>query len=111
MLYKWYILPIGGLYATYHLLGEPKTTIELVVDSKLFLFLCFTHGVVLLPVHISYSGGARLTSHDPINGFCIHPQSLNMELQNDAFTHGILLFPVADFQVNNVNLPGCNPNF
>ena len=24
----WYILPIGGLYATYHLLGEPGTTIE-----------------------------------------------------------------------------------
>ena len=28
VLYKWYILPIGGLYATYHLLWEPKTTIE-----------------------------------------------------------------------------------
>ena len=25
MVYKWYILPIGGLYATYHLLGEPET--------------------------------------------------------------------------------------
>ena len=25
---RWYILPIGGLYATYHLLREPKTTIE-----------------------------------------------------------------------------------
>ena len=29
MVYKWYILPIGGLYATYHLLGEPETTIDL----------------------------------------------------------------------------------
>ena len=28
-IYKWYILPIGGLYATYHLLGEPETTIDL----------------------------------------------------------------------------------
>ena len=28
MVYKWYILPIGGLYATYHLLGEPETTIK-----------------------------------------------------------------------------------
>ena len=27
-IYKWYILPIGGLYATYHLLGEPKTAID-----------------------------------------------------------------------------------
>ena len=29
MVYKWYILPIGGLYATYHLLGEPETTIDI----------------------------------------------------------------------------------
>ena len=28
VVYKWYILPIEGLYATYHLLGEPETTIE-----------------------------------------------------------------------------------
>ena len=32
MVYKWYILPVGGLYATYHLLGEPETTIEHWVD-------------------------------------------------------------------------------
>ena len=32
MVYKWYILPIVGLYATYHLLGllgEPETTIDM----------------------------------------------------------------------------------
>ena len=28
-LYTTYILPSGGLYATYHLLGEPETTIDL----------------------------------------------------------------------------------
>ena len=28
VVYKWYILPIGGLYAIYHLLGEPEATIE-----------------------------------------------------------------------------------
>ena len=27
-IYKWYILPIGGLYNPYHLLGEPETAIE-----------------------------------------------------------------------------------
>ena len=27
-LYTTYILPSGGLYATYHPLGEPETTIE-----------------------------------------------------------------------------------
>ena len=33
MVYKWYILPIGGLYATYHLLGEPETTIDVELPS------------------------------------------------------------------------------
>ena len=28
MVYKCYILPIGGLYATYHLLGEPERTTD-----------------------------------------------------------------------------------
>ena len=32
-IYKWYILPIGGLYATYHLLGEPETAIDLPYHS------------------------------------------------------------------------------
>ena len=36
--YKWYISgtkkPIGGLYATYHLLGEPETTVELWADPR-----------------------------------------------------------------------------
>ena len=31
MVYKWYILPIGGLYGTYHLLGETETAIETVI--------------------------------------------------------------------------------
>ena len=29
MVYKWYILPIGGLYGTYHLLREPGNSIDL----------------------------------------------------------------------------------
>ena len=32
-LYTTCILPSGGLYATYHLLGEPETTIEMTVES------------------------------------------------------------------------------
>ena len=36
MVYKWYILPIGGLYATYHILiREPETTIDFSPFSKL----------------------------------------------------------------------------
>ena len=43
--YTTYILPSGGLYATYHLLGEPETTIECIFgqnprlsEGKLFGF-------------------------------------------------------------------------
>ena len=32
MVYKWYILPIGWLYGTYHLLREPETAIEVTKD-------------------------------------------------------------------------------
>ena len=28
MVYKWYILPIGGLYTTYHPLQEPEKSID-----------------------------------------------------------------------------------
>ena len=28
-IYKWYILPIGCLFITYHLLGEPETAIDM----------------------------------------------------------------------------------
>ena len=38
-LYTTYILPSGGLYATYHLLGEPETTI----DEKEFRARCTWH--------------------------------------------------------------------
>ena len=38
MVYKWYILPIGGLYATYHLLGEPETTIDQKMVHHLWRF-------------------------------------------------------------------------
>ena len=37
LLYTTYILPSGGLYATYHLLGEPETTIDVLgFSSDLF---------------------------------------------------------------------------
>ena len=38
-LYTAYILPFGGLYATYHLLGEPETTIELNIIFILWYFV------------------------------------------------------------------------
>ena len=33
-IYKWYILPIGGLYSPYHLLREPETPIEDTVERN-----------------------------------------------------------------------------
>ena len=48
-----YILPSGGLYATYHLLGEPKTTIELSgVNSPYFMTSFWAH----LPKHSHHIG-------------------------------------------------------
>ena len=36
-LYTTYILPSGGLYATYHLLGEPEPTIDWIGKASPFL--------------------------------------------------------------------------
>ena len=36
-LYTTYTLPSGGLYATYHLLGEPETTIEKMVGFRAWM--------------------------------------------------------------------------
>ena len=43
MVYKWYILPIGGLYATCHLLGEPvqQPLISAKVSSFLLELSCY----------------------------------------------------------------------
>ena len=42
-IYKWYILPIGGLYATYHLIWEPKTTIEENMEIPGYLYMDIQH--------------------------------------------------------------------
>jgi len=34
VVYERYILPIGGLYATYHLLREPETTVDLCIAKE-----------------------------------------------------------------------------
>ena len=34
MVYKWYILPIGGFYITYHLSREPETAIDTRFDQR-----------------------------------------------------------------------------
>jgi len=35
VVYKWYILPIGELYGTYHLLREPGNSIEFSKPNRL----------------------------------------------------------------------------
>ena len=54
-LYKWYILPIGVLYATYHLLGEPETTIEKLTKIS----SCNPGGEEVFPKHPGAFGGGR----------------------------------------------------
>ena len=34
LIYKWYILPIGWIYATYHLLQEPKNPLQQVLQKN-----------------------------------------------------------------------------
>ncbi len=54
-IYKWYILPIGGLYVTYHLLREPETTID-----TLKIFKCAVQFVQIayLPLKIGHAKNA-----------------------------------------------------
>ena len=40
-----YILPSGGLYATYHLLGEPETTIDIFHVAVLGIFIMVTNRI------------------------------------------------------------------
>ena len=75
MVYKWYILPIGWLYITYHLLGEPETTIETcwvsycTIDYNLLLSgspICkhtHTAWVYLIPVGKGWEQGGWLNGH------------------------------------------------
>ena len=42
MVYKWYILPIGGLYTTYHPLQEPEKSIESTNGEKGMCILYIT---------------------------------------------------------------------
>ena len=58
MVYKWYILPIGGLYATYDLLREPKTTIDSLSCANLFQMGAF-------------AGCYRTSSHPPRISFVV----------------------------------------
>ena len=68
MVYKWYILPIGGLYATYHLLGEPETTIDLIAGLKgnQWVFISPDHKGPRLFLGRSLVGGVGLPVMRPI---------------------------------------------
>ena len=74
MVYKWYILPIGGLYATYHLLGEPETTIE--KDGEAILELRKKHEI-------------------PADDYVATPLKTNMTMEN----HGFLIGDASSFMV------------
>ena len=42
-IHKWYILPIGGLYGTYHLLREPETAIDKGGMLEPFIYPLISH--------------------------------------------------------------------
>ena len=77
-LYITYILPIGGLYVTYHLLGEPETTIE-----NRFCVEKSHHESLLISIHLSdrYTYAVCLIVQLSMNIiqmrlFCIHIPSI-----------------------------------
>ena len=85
MVYKWYILPIGWLYITYHLLGEPETTIETLLNWLKYSAL--NVDITLVGSCICLWDTLKLTSNNYIlHCFCIfcavphcHPLSPHWE--------------------------------
>ena len=68
---KWYILPIGGLYATYHLLGEPETSIEsTVVFQKQYTSGIYIYISGIFPANWRIKNA---TYHPPFTGTCKNP--------------------------------------
>jgi len=61
VVYKWYILPIGGLYGTYHLLREPGNSI----DKGKFTLMVNSHVDMHVKLPYDYDiGGSDLTSQE-----------------------------------------------
>ena len=64
-LYTAWILPSGGLYATYHLLGEPETTFDIVMSIHEIVWMA------IFPILIdgckwSQLGGGGGAQHLPV---------------------------------------------
>ena len=84
---KWYILPIGGLYATYHLLGEPETTIEIPYPKTPFSEK--KQPIACVCPSNALAGSAKTSCHDSGSakkqqqlsqfGTPIHPEKLEPE--------------------------------
>ena len=89
MVYKWYILPIGGLYATYHLLGEPETTLEFPLHSPHF----FSEVGCPAVIH-----SLKLTASLPLKigrnpkGNSSEP-TIHFQVRTVSFREGIIFFP------------------
>ena len=76
MVYKWYILPIGGLYTTYHLLGEPETTIDLPDLLVAHLFLRPVAGRAT-SIAVSTLGKVSGRPTSELHGFAVKLDHLN----------------------------------
>ena len=74
MVYKWYILPIGGLYATYHLLPEPEKSIDGTQNIVVCRYVSFSKGG-MFRFHVSFRGGGVLENW--VAFITITPRSLS----------------------------------
>ena len=101
MVYKWYILPIGWLYITYHLLGEPETTIETcwvsycTIDYNLLLSgspICkhtHTAWVYLVPVGKGWEQGGWLNGHGAMENIPFICSALSWWMQDFSKYEGL----------------------
>ena len=75
MVYKWYILPIGWLYITYHLVREPETAIDLRIDASAIITPLSVQRLVLQFMRFGWMfdvfdvfvlGGSAITTPSPM---------------------------------------------
>ena len=88
MVYKWYILPIGALYGTYHLLTEPGNSIDIIAArGKFTIHSLDSHAtkpyrmiwVILLRLHFS----AEFQDED---SFTVWETYIRIKFQSSSFT-------------------------
>ena len=90
MVYKWYILPIGGLYSTYHLLREPGNSIDFQGMSSLHDYVFFSNSLHPMTAASLQRSSIHLVGHaNPTN---IPGRKINRKNDSENTKKPCLLF-------------------